>query len=132
MRLAVVIASNYQSSQLAPLLAAPLDTIYVAGASAYVFVKEGESIKERKVTLGASSETHIQIAEGVEENEQVLRLQAGQGRELLMKAGIKVDEATSRPSFGKRRTGGGAGGGSRGGGNAPAPAGGSEPVTFLW
>jgi len=90
-------------AHLERVMAVPLSCIYVAGSDAYVFVREGQNLKERKVKLGATTEREVQILEGLAENEDVLQLQAGQGRELLMKAGIKVDDATTRPNWSKRR-----------------------------
>lgn len=82
-------------------LSVPLASIYSAGADTYVFEKaaDGQSVKPRKVTVGVANETHVLIADGVQAGTQVLLLQAGQGRELLEKAGIRPrveDEAPMR------------------------------------
>jgi RND family efflux transporter MFP subunit len=79
-------------------LAVPLPALYSAGPDSYVFVRDGaEGHKPVKVKIGAVNDTHAQIVEGVAKGDQVLLLQAGQGRELLEKAGIKIAPAT-RPS----------------------------------
>jgi hypothetical protein len=98
----------------------PLTSIYAAGRDTYVFVKAGSGVTPTKVKLGKVNETHAQIEEGVTPGQQILVLEAGQGRELLEKAGIKVEQAqpTSRPSKGNRQGGGGRRGGN--GGAAPA------------
>ena len=81
-------------------LVVPLDAVYTVGDARYVFIQDGNQPKPTKVQVGANNDTHVQIVEGVIAGTQVLRLQAGQGRDLLEKAGIKV-APTTRPS-GKR------------------------------
>jgi HlyD family secretion protein len=79
--------------------AVPLTSLYSVGKDIYVFVKNGEDVKERKVTIGAANETHVQITDGLNPGEDVLLLQPGQGRQLLERAGIKVaDVPSTRPS----------------------------------
>ncbi|MGE5610518.1 MAG: HlyD family efflux transporter periplasmic adaptor subunit [Bacillota bacterium] len=78
-------------------LAVPLAALYSVGKDNYVFVHNGNTVNHRKVMIGASNETHAQITDGLSEGEEVLLLQAGQGRTLLEKAGIKV-EPTTRPA----------------------------------
>lgn len=78
------------------ILAVPLASIYTVGADSYVFTRSGRSVQHRKVTIGASNETHAQVMDGLSEGEEVLLLQAGQGRLLLEAAGIKT-EPTTRP-----------------------------------
>ena len=79
-------------------LAVPLAAVYSVASESYVFVRAGDTVKERKVSLGVSNESHVQVLSGIKEGEQVLLLQPGQGRMLLEKAGIKISDATSRPS----------------------------------
>ncbi|MGB7157248.1 MAG: HlyD family efflux transporter periplasmic adaptor subunit, partial [Tepidisphaeraceae bacterium] len=78
-------------------LAVPLAAIYSAGTDSYVFMREGDRHKPVKVQIGAVNDTHAEIKQGVGAGQNVLLLQAGQGRELLEKAGIKITPAT-RPS----------------------------------
>jgi HlyD family secretion protein len=82
-------------------LAVPLGSIYAAGDENYVFVKNGKDVKPAKVALGQVNETQAQITSGLGRGEQVLLLEAGQGRELLEKAGIKVapPAASTQPSL---------------------------------
>jgi hypothetical protein len=56
-----------------------------------------------KVAIGQVNETHAQIASGVSQGQDVLILQAGQGRDLLEKAGIKVEPqaSTTQPLNGR-------------------------------
>ena len=74
-------------------LVVPVSTVYAAGNDTYVFVREFEGSTQalpRKVTLGPSNATHIQITSGLSEGEEVLPLAPGQGRSLLESAGIRV------------------------------------------
>lgn len=77
-------------------LAVPLTCLYSVGSDSYVFTKAGEKLEPRKIDVGISNETHVQVTAGLAEGEDVLVLQAGQGRELLEKAGIKA-EAVQQP-----------------------------------
>jgi multidrug efflux pump subunit AcrA (membrane-fusion protein) len=76
-------------------LAVPLASIYSAGRDSYVFLR-GDPPRPTKVTLGSVNNTHAQIVEGLKPGQDVLILGAGQGRELLDRAGIK-SEPTTRP-----------------------------------
>jgi hypothetical protein len=97
-------------SRLDQVIAVPLAAIYTVGRDSFVFAREGQGVKERKVMLGTANETHVQVVSGLSEGEQVLLLQPGQGRMLLEKAGIKVvEQPTTRPakgSGGRRQRGG--------------------------
>lgn len=107
----------------------PINTVYSSGSKSYVFIKpvaQNASPAPRAVTLGLSNDTDVQVVEGVAAHESVLVLQAGQGRALLLKAGIQ-DEAATRPSFKGKRRGGGGGGGGGGGEGGPGVAGGARP-----
>jgi len=68
----------------------PLATVYAAGDDNYVFVQSGDGPKPVKVSIGGVNDTHAQIKQGLSVGDRVLILQAGQGRELLEKAGIKI------------------------------------------
>jgi HlyD family secretion protein len=82
--------------RLRNVLAVPLGAVYAAGRDSYVFVKDGGSVRPTKVTIGEVNETHAQLTEGISSGQQVLILAAGQGRELLDKAGIKVQQNDDR------------------------------------
>jgi len=105
-------------SRLDQVIAIPLAAIYTVGPDSFVFVRNGQGVKERKVQIGTANETHVQIANGLAEGEQILLLQPGQGRMLLEKAGIKVvEQPSTRPS---RGSGGRKSRGGESGQNAPA------------
>lgn len=81
-------------------LAVPLAAIYTVGKESYVFVRKGGSTETTPnlVKLGQVNDTHAQILDGIKEGDQVLLLSAGQGRELLERAGIKLDDvSTTQP-----------------------------------
>lgn len=78
-------------------IAVPLDTIYSAGNDNYVFARFTDEIRPVKVVIGQSTDTHAEVRTGLAAGQDVLRLQVGQGRMLLERAGIKV-APTTRPS----------------------------------
>jgi hypothetical protein len=81
--------------RLRQTLAVPLAAVYAAGQDSYVFVREAGGTRPAKVKIGQVSDTHAQILNGVTQGQQALLLEAGQGRDLLEKAGIKVAQPTS-------------------------------------
>jgi multidrug resistance efflux pump len=86
---------------LSQVLAAPLATIYSEGDDRFVFVRRGNDVKPQKVTVGQTTDTHAQVLSGVNAGDQILILEAGQGRQLLEKAGIKASStkpSTTQPS----------------------------------
>ena len=88
--------------RLSQVLAVPLGAVYAAGRDSYVFARSAGSVEPVKVAIGQVNETHAQITSGLSRGQQVLILQAGQGRELLEKAGIKVEApaSTTQPANG--------------------------------
>ena len=81
---------------LPKVLAVPLDCIYSAGTDNYVFARFSDMVKPVKINIGQSTETFAEAQEGLESGQEILRLQVGQGRMLLEKAGVKV-APTTRP-----------------------------------
>ncbi len=82
-------------NRLKNVLTVPLSAIYAAGSDSYVFVREEHSVRPVKIAIGDVNDTDAQILDGLNSGQQVLLLQAGQGRELLEKAGIKVQPPNS-------------------------------------
>jgi HlyD family secretion protein len=123
--------------RLEQVIAVPLACIYSIGSDSYIFVRQDADVKERKVTLGAASDSYVQIVSGLEPGEQILQLQAGQGKLLLAKAGIgstdaktgsggsATDQANGEGRRGAGRGSRGAGGGGGGGGGRGAAASGN-------
>ena len=84
--------------RLENVAAVPLPSVWSDQSDAYVFVRQGEQVVPRPVKLGAASSTQVEVTEGLAKGESVLLLGAGQGRELLERAGIKSAEPP-RPKF---------------------------------
>ncbi len=83
-----------QVDQRGSVLAVPLDAIYTVGDQRYAFIYSGTQVKPVLVTAGINNDTHVEITSGLSEGQQVIRLQVGQGREFLEKAGIQVAAST--------------------------------------
>jgi multidrug efflux pump subunit AcrA (membrane-fusion protein) len=83
--------------KLADALAIPVGAIYSAGEDHYVFVRDEPGPQPRKVKLGQSNETIVEVLEGLTAGQEVLMLGAGQGRELLDLAGIKTVAPSTQP-----------------------------------
>jgi HlyD family secretion protein len=70
-------------------LAVPPSGVYSHENDAWVFVLDAVGQPTpRKVKLGESNATHVQIVEGVAEGDRLALLQPGQGRRLLERAGL--------------------------------------------
>jgi multidrug resistance efflux pump len=78
--------------QLRNVLAVPLAAIYAQGRDSYVFVRRGDDVEPVKVQIGSASETHAHVPEGLTAGQEVLVLAAGQGRQLLERAGIATND----------------------------------------
>lgn len=86
--------------RISSALAVPLAAIYTVGKESYVFTRKGNTADTTPtlVKLGQVNDTHAQILDGVKDGDQVLLLSAGQGRELLERAGVKLNDApTTQP-----------------------------------
>lgn len=83
--------------QLHDVLAVPVAAIYSSGPDNYVFVRQPDgSVVATKVQLGANNSTNIQVVSGLKKGEQILLLEAGQGRQLAEQAGIQAPPPTQR------------------------------------
>ncbi|MDB5356352.1 MAG: efflux transporter, family, subunit [Phycisphaerales bacterium] len=80
--------------RLSDVVAVPLAALYTEKSNSYVFIRNGEEVKPAAVKVGETNETLAQLIEGLAAGEQVLLLEAGQGRDLLEKAGIHLDTAS--------------------------------------
>jgi HlyD family secretion protein len=80
-------------------LTVPLESLYSSGSRTFVFtsVAEDQPIVPRPVKVGDASLTRAQIVSGIDSGDRVLILEAGEGKTLLEKAGIKI-EPTSQPA----------------------------------
>ena len=91
------IRSEIFCEHLPNVLAIPLDCVYSVGDENYVFARIGDDVKPSKIGIGRSTETHVEVKTGVSKDDEILHLQAGQGRQLLERNGIKI-APTTRPS----------------------------------
>ncbi|HTL30176.1 MAG TPA: HlyD family efflux transporter periplasmic adaptor subunit [Tepidisphaeraceae bacterium] len=114
------------------VIAVPLASLYSVGNDAYVFVNKDAKPVPTKVKVQDTNETHAAIESGLTAGQDVLVLQAGQGRDLLEKAGIKIEvkDESDDPDSKQRRSRDARGpdrGGSRAGnGNGNGP--GANPM----
>ena len=84
------------TDRLDDVLAVPLAAIYSDRSNTYVFVRDsGEELKPVAVKIGEANETHARIATGLNAGQNVLILEAGQGRDLLELAGISTNDVKS-------------------------------------
>jgi HlyD family secretion protein len=112
---------NILTDRIEDAIYMPIGALYSAGKDRYAFVVSGENVRPTPVKIGKSNDQDVQIVEGVEAGQNVVLLEAGQGKALLDKAGIKVVE--EKPAEGdptKRRRRDGAAGEGKGPGNGPA------------
>jgi HlyD family secretion protein len=75
--------------QIRGAVAVPLASVYSQGRDSFVFARRGDNAEPVKVEIGVANETHARIVSGLSAGEDVLVLAAGQGRQLLERAGIE-------------------------------------------
>jgi HlyD family secretion protein len=84
-------------ARLSDVLTVPIRTLYSVGPATYVFVKQGEEFVPKQVALGLTGKTDVQIrGDAIKEGDQILVLQPNEGKALLDRAGIKIDEAAAQ------------------------------------
>lgn len=84
----------------------PVGSLYSAGRQRYAFVAQNNTVNPVSVEIGATNETDVQILNGLQPGQNVLLLQAGQGKTLLEQAGIKImPVAPDEPGKPSRRNG---------------------------
>lgn len=115
--------------RLEDAMSVPVAALYSSGADRYVFTPADNGATPVKVKIGKTNEQDVQIREGLSANQSVILLEAGQGKVLLERAGIKVVEAppTDQPKR-KRRDGAPNGGAPNATPNGTAP-GGTTPAS---
>lgn len=96
MKPGLTLTSEVFVDQLHDVTAVPLACIYSQGKEAYVFARDGDDVRPAKVTIATANETHAHIASGLTPGQDVLVLAAGQGRQLLERAGIDATPAAER------------------------------------
>jgi HlyD family secretion protein len=88
---------------------------------AFVWVKTGDSLVEKKINTGLNDDTHVQVLSGLDPDDEVVT-----GVEIETKGEAKAGGAARSPFMPARR--GGGGGGGRGGGAGTGGGGGSRPA----
>jgi HlyD family secretion protein len=88
------VQAEIYTDRLSDVLAVPLAAIYADRSNNYVFVKDNASgdVKPVPVKIAETNETHARVASGITPGQSVLLLQAGQGRDLLERAGISTSD----------------------------------------
>jgi HlyD family secretion protein len=89
------------------VVAVPLTSIYSQGPQSFVFLRNGAGEpKAVEIKIGATNDTHAEVISGVQEGDDVLLLQPGQGRNLLERAGVKLAPLTRPGDQPVKRRGG--------------------------
>lgn len=96
MKPGLTLTSEIFVEQLRGVTAVPLASIYSQGRESYVFARRAADVEPVKVKIGGASETHAHLAEGLTAGAEVLVLAAGQGRQLLERAGIAISDPLER------------------------------------
>jgi HlyD family secretion protein len=80
------------------VLAIPLTSIYSQGTQSFVFARNGAGDpRPVEIKIGATNDTHAEVASGLSAGDDVLLLQPGQGRALVEKA-EKAGSITLNPT----------------------------------
>jgi HlyD family secretion protein len=87
-----------------------IDTAPATGTPAFVWVRQGDSLVEKRVTTGLNNDTQVQILSGLDDDDEVV-----DGAEVQTAAEAKGGAVRS-PFMPARRGGGGNRGGGGGGG----------------
>ncbi len=110
--------------ELEDVIAIPVDAVMFRGGVPYCIVVEGNNVTERRVDLGASSDTLVEVKSGLVEGETVAiqpRMAASQVRKIELEETGRFEEipVQDEPGFplqdvpGTRPAGGGSGGSGR-------------------
>lgn len=99
-----------------------VDSNSVKPVIAFVWVKVGDSLVEKKISTGLNDDTHVQVLSGLDNDDEVVN-----GIEIETPGQAKAGGAVRSPFMPARRGGGGTGGGRSGAGGAGGakPAGGA-------
>jgi HlyD family secretion protein len=95
-----------------------VDSNAVKPVIAFVWIREGDSLIEKKIKTGLNDDTHVQVLSGLDPDDDVIT-----GVEAETKGGAAAGGAVRSPFMPARR-GGGGGGGGRGGGSGGGGGGG--------
>ena len=96
-----------------------IDSAPTTGTPAFVWVRVGDSLMEKKVTTGLNNDTQVQILSGLDSDDEIV-----DAAEVETKAEAKAGAVRSPFMPARRGGGGGSRGGGGGGGGRPAGGGG--------
>jgi len=82
--------------QAASVQSMPIAALYTAGNVRYAFVPDGNIARPVEIKIGRTNEQDVEIVSGLDTGTAVILLEAGQGKVLLERAGINVDDAASK------------------------------------
>jgi HlyD family secretion protein len=97
-----------------------IDTAPQTGIPAFVWVKNGDSLIEKKITTGLNNDTKVQVLSGLDRDDEVVGGIEVQSATASGSGGVRspfmpARRGGNRPSGGANRPAGGGGGGGRGG-----------------
>ena len=96
-----------------------IDSAPATGTPAFVWIKYGDSLIEKKITTGLNNDTRVQVLSGLSTTDEVVN-----GIELVVKG---EKSGAVRSPFMPARRGGGGGGGARPAGGGGSGGGGARP-----
>lgn len=83
------LTAEIETDQLNSVAAVPMAAIHTSGQDRYIFVKNGNEVEPRKVTIGKTTDRFAELLDGgVHNGEEVLTLGPNDGNDLLAHAGI--------------------------------------------
>jgi HlyD family secretion protein len=93
-----------------------IDTAPTTGTPAFVWVRQGDSLVEKKVTTGLNNDTQVQILSGLDNDDEIVDAAEVQTAAEASSGAVRSPFMPARRGGGGSRGGGGGGGGRSGGG----------------
>jgi len=93
-----------------------IDTAPTTGTPAFVWVRQGDSLVEKKVTTGLNNDTQVQILSGLDNDDEIVDAAEVQTAAEASSGAVRSPFMPARRGGGGSRGGGGGGGGGRSGG----------------
>ena len=93
-----------------------IDTAPATGTPAFVWVRVGDSLMEKKVTTGLNNDTQVQILSGLDNDDEIVDAAETETKAEAKSGAVRSPFMPARRGGGGNRGGGGGGGGRSGGG----------------
>jgi len=93
-----------------------IDTAPTTGTPAFVWVRVGDSLMEKKVTTGLNNDTQVQILSGLDSDDEIVDAAETETKAEAKSGAVRSPFMPARRGGGGNRGGGGGGGGRSGGG----------------